>query len=376
MPDREAATRYRANLQGEVDGAALYRALADAETDPRLKDVYGRLAAVEEGHAEFWRKQLDRIGAHAGRLGLGWRTRALAWLAHRFGPQFVLPTVNTLEQRDSGQYDAQAEAVAGGLPADERSHARIVQAIESSTPGGLQGSALARLEGRHRALGGNALRAAVLGANDGLVSNLSLVMGVAGAAVSEKTILLTGLAGLVAGACSMAMGEWLSVNSARELAQKQIEIEEAELEQAPEEEVEEIALIYEAKGLPRPQAEALARQMMANKETALDTLVREELGIDPDDLGGSAWTAAVSSFLLFSVGAVFPVAPFLFLQGGIAVAASLVASGVALALIGAGTSLFTGRAIGFSAMRQLLVGYAAAAITYAIGMLAGVTLAG
>jgi len=376
MPDHEAATRYRANLQGEVDGAALYRALAEAEADPRLKDVYGRLAAVEEGHAEFWRKQLDRIGAHAGRLGLGWRTRTLAWLARRFGPQFVLPTVNTLEQRDSGQYDAQAEAVAGGLPAAERSHARIVQAIEAATPGGLQGSALARLEGRHRALGGNALRAAVLGANDGLVSNLSLVMGVAGAAVSEKTILLTGLAGLVAGACSMAMGEWLSVNSARELAQKQIAIEKAELEQMPEEEIEEIALIYEAKGLPRPQAEALARQMMANKETALDTLVREELGIDPDDLGGSAWTAAISSFLLFSVGAVFPVAPFLFLQGGIAVGASLVASGVALALIGAGTSLFTGRGIGFSALRQLLVGYAAAAITYAIGMLAGVTLGG
>jgi len=376
MADQDAAARYRANLQGEVDGAALYRALADAETDPRLKEVYGRLAAVEEGHAEFWRKQLDRIGARAGRLGLGWRTRALAWLARRFGPQFVLPTVNTLEQRDSGQYDAQAEAVAGGLPAAERSHARVVQAIESSTPGGLQGSALARLEGRHRAMGGNALRAAVLGANDGLVSNLSLVMGVAGAAVAEKTILLTGLAGLVAGACSMAMGEWLSVNSSRELYQKQIEIEKSELEQAPEEEIEEIALIYEAKGLPRPQAEALARQMMANKDTALDTLVREELGIDPDELGGSAWTAAVSSFLLFSVGAIFPVAPFLFLGGRAAVIASLIASGAALAAIGAGTSLFTGRSVGFSAFRQLLIGYAAAAITYAIGMLAGVTLSG
>ena len=374
MPDRKAATRYRANLQGEVDGAALYRALADAETDPRLKDVYGRLAAVEEGHAEFWRKQLDRIGAHAGRLGLGWRTRALAWLARRFGPQFVLPTVNTLEQRDSGQYDAQAEAVAGGLPAAERSHARVVQAIESSTPGGLQGSALARLEGRHRAMGGNALRAAVLGANDGLVSNLSLVMGVAGAAVAEKTILLTGLAGLVSGACSMAMGEWLSVNSSREFYQKQIAIEKSELEYAPEEEIEEIALIYEAKGLPRPQAEALAQQMMANKDTALDTLVREELGIDPDELGGSAWTAGASSFLLFSVGAIFPVAPFLFLGGRTAVVASLVASGVALAAIGAGTSLFTGRSVAFSAFRQLLIGYAAAAITYAIGMLAGVTL--
>ena len=376
MPDREAATRYRANLQGEVDGAALYRALADAETDPRLKDVYGRLAAVEEGHAEFWRKQLDRIGARVGRLQLGWRTRALAWLAHRFGPQFVLATVNTLEQRDSGQYDAQAEAVAGGLPAAERSHARVVQAIESSTPGGLQGSALARLEGRHRAMGGNALRAAVLGANDGLVSNLSLVMGVAGAAVAEKTILLTGLAGLVSGACSMAMGEWLSVNSSREFYQKQIAIEKSELEYAPEEEIEEIALIYEAKGLPRPQAAALAQQMMANKDTALDTLVREELGIDPDELGGSAWTAGASSFLLFSVGAIFPVAPFLFLGGRTAVVASLVASGVALAAIGAGTSLFTGRSVAFSAFRQLLIGYAAAAITYAIGMLAGVTIGG
>ncbi|MBV8492465.1 MAG: VIT1/CCC1 transporter family protein, partial [Alphaproteobacteria bacterium] len=287
--------------------------------------------------------------------------------------QFVLPTVNTLEQLDSGHYDRQPEAVAGGLPGAKRSHARVLAAMAGS--GGLAGGSLARLEGRHR-LGGNALRAAVLGANDGLVSNLSLVMGVAGAAVSEKTILLTGLAGLVAGACSMAMGEWLSVNSARELAQKQIAIEKSELEYAPEEEIEEIALIYEAKGLPRAQAEALAREMMANKDTALDTLVREELGIDPDELGGSAWTAAISSFLLFSVGAVFPVAPFLFLQGRIAVIASLVASGVALALIGAGTSLFTGRGIAFSAFRQLVIGYVAAAITYAIGMLAGVTLGG
>src|SRR5947209_2304713 len=323
MTDHNAAKRYRANLQGEVDSAALYRALADAEPDPRLKDVYGRLAAVEEAHAEFWRKQLDRIDARVGRLQLGWRTRALAWLAHHFGPQFVLATVNTLEQRDSGQYDAQAEAVAGGLPADERSHARIVQAIESSTPGGLQGSALARLEGRHRALGGNALRAAVLGANDGLVSNLSLVMGVAGANAAEKTILLTGLAGLAAGACSMAMGEWLSVTSSRELAQRQIDIEAAELQQSPEEEIEEITLIYEAKGLPRAQAEALAQQMMGNKQTALDTLVREELGLDPQELGGSPWTAALSSFLLFSLGAIFPVLPFLFLSGTTAILVSL-----------------------------------------------------
>jgi vacuolar iron transporter family protein len=376
MPDPDAEPRYRTNLQGEVDSAVLYRALAETETDPRLKEVYSRLAAVEEAHAEFWRKQLDRIGARVARLAPGWRTRALAWLARRFGPQFVLPTIGTLERRDVGQYDLQPEAVEGGLPAAERSHARIVRTIEKKIPGGLTGSELARLEGRHRAMGGNALRAAVLGANDGLVSNLSLVMGVAGAAVAERTILLTGLAGLVAGACSMAMGEWLSVNSSRELYRRQIDIEAAELKQAPEEEIEEITLIYEAKGLARPQAEALARQMMANKETALDTLVREELGIDPEALGGSAWAAAASSFLLFSIGAVFPVAPFFLLTGRFAVFASLAASGIALAAIGAGTSLFTGRSVVFSASRQVLVGYAAATVTYAIGMLAGITLGG
>jgi VIT1/CCC1 family predicted Fe2+/Mn2+ transporter len=201
-------------------------------------------------------------------------------------------------------------------------------------------------------------------------------MGVAGANAAERTILLTGLAGLAAGACSMAMGEWLSVTSSRELAQRQIDIEAAELQQSPEEEIEEITLIYEAKGLPRAQAEALARQMMSNKQTALDTLVREELGLDPQELGGSAWTAAISSFLLFSVGAICPVLPFLFLGGASAILTSLAAGGVALAAIGAGTSLFTGRGLAFSAMRQLLTGYAAAGLTYAIGLVAGVSLGG
>src|SRR6516225_1739190 len=201
MSESEPAARYRANLQGEVDSASLYRALAEAEADPHLSEVYRRLAAVEEAHAEYWLKQLGRVGARVGRLRSGWRTRALAWLARRFGPQFVLPTISRLEQKDSTQYDKQPEAVAGGLPSAERSHNRIVQAVVDSIPGGLSGGALARIEGRHR-LGGNALRAAVLGANDGLVSNLSLVMGVSGAALDTHAVLITGLAGLLAGACA------------------------------------------------------------------------------------------------------------------------------------------------------------------------------
>jgi VIT1/CCC1 family predicted Fe2+/Mn2+ transporter len=373
MTDNPAIARYRANLQGEIDSAGLYHALAEAEPDPHLAEVYRRLAAVEQAHAEFWRQQLVKTGTSTPPPQLGWRTRALTWLARRFGAQFVLPTVSSLEQRDSAQYDRQPEAVASGLPLAERSHKRIVQRIVASIPGGLSGGALATLEGRHRR-GGNALRAAVLGANDGLVSNLSLVMGAAGAVNSGPTILAVGLAGLVAGACSMAIGEWLSVTSAREMNQQQIDVEADELKRAPEEEKQELMLIYQAKGLDEAQARALAERLMGNKDTALDTLVREELGIDPDELGGSAWTAAAASFALFAVGAIFPVAPFFVLHGNPALLASLSLSGIALALIGAGTSLFTGRNALLTSLRSLLVGFAAAAITYGVGRLVGVTL--
>jgi vacuolar iron transporter family protein len=375
MVDQASAARYRANLQGEVDSAALYRAMAAAEKDARLAEVYRRLAAVEEAHAEFWTKELDRVGAKATPRRPDWRTRSLIWLAHRFGPGFVLPTISTLEQRDVGHYDSQPEAVAGGLPAAERSHERVVEAMTAAMPRGATGSTLARLEGRHHA-GGNALRAAVLGANDGLVSNLSLVMGVAGAAVAGRTILLTGLAGLVAGACSMAMGEWLSVTSSRELAQQQIAVEADELRERPDEEKEEMVLIYQAKGLDEATARTLAERLMADKQSALDTLTREELGINPEELGGSPWAAGSASFGLFSAGAIFPVAPFFFLGGVPALLMSLSASGVALVLIGAGTSLFTGRSVLLSSARQLLIGFAAAGVTYGIGRLVGVTIGG
>jgi VIT1/CCC1 family predicted Fe2+/Mn2+ transporter len=373
MTDTDDTRRLRSNLQGEVDGVALYQALAGAEPDPNLAEVYRRLAAIEGAHAEFWRRKLGGAGVSGLRLRPTFRTRALGWLARRFGPAFVLPTIAAAEVRDSSAYDAQSDAVARGLPADERSHARVIEAA-ASTGHGMPGPALAALEGRHRGTGGNALRAAVLGANDGLVSNLSLVMGVAGAVSAQHTILLTGIAGLVAGSCSMAMGEWLSVNSSRELYQRQIATEAAELEQSPEEEKEELVLIYQAKGVGESQARALAEQLLANKDTALDTLARQELGIDPDALGGSPWAAGAASFLLFATGAIFPVAPYLVLSGGAALAASLALSGVVLAAIGAGTSLFTGRSVAFSAGRQLAVGYIAAAVTFGIGRLVGVTL--
>jgi vacuolar iron transporter family protein len=370
MTKPDSLPRYRANLQGEVDGAAIYSALAESEADPKLAEVFRRLAAVEQAHGDFWRKRIEAAGGRFAPVP-SVRARVMAWLARRFGPAFVLPTLAAAETRDSAAYDSQPEARAAGLPSDERTHAQVMRAIAGG--GGLAGPTLAILEGRHRG-GGNTLRAAVLGANDGLVSNLSLVMGVAGAAAAQSTIVLTGLAGLVAGACSMAMGEWLSVTSSRELYQSQIATEAAELREVPEEEKEELVLIYQAKGIEEAQARALADRLLGDKRSALDTLAREELGIDPDELGGSAWQAAAWSFFLFATGAVVPLVPFLLLSGRPALMASLSASGLALALIGAGTSLFTGRGGLFSAIRQLAIGLAAAAVTYGAGAVVGVAL--
>lgn len=366
--------RYRENLQGEVDSAALYRALADLEKAPRLGEVYSRLGSVEEAHAEFWRKKLENAGERVPALRAGWRTRVLIALARRFGPGLVLPTARTLEEMDQKKYDQQPEARGEGMPAAERSHARLLDALAGSR--GISGAAISKLEGRHRSAGGNALRAAVLGLNDGLVSNLSLVMGAAGAAFSERAVLLTGVAGLLAGSLSMAMGEWLSVQSARELYEKQIATEAAELRSVPREELEELVLIYQTKGLSEEQARSVAERVMSDPEQALDTLAREELGIDPDKLGGSAWGAAVTSLLLFCAGAIVPVAPFMALHGHRAVIGAVMCSAVALFATGGAITLFTGRNAVASGLRQLLIGMAAAAVTFGVGRLLGVSLGG
>ena len=376
MSRNPEATRYLENWQDEIESAFLYHALAKAETQPALAQVYQRLAATEESHAQFWQEKLLQTGYPLPRPHIGWRTRMLALLAKQFGPQFVLPTINAMEQVDSHSYDAQPDAHNSPLPVEERSHARLLEAIAGSSGKGMEGGTLAQIEGRHRTAGGNSLRAAVLGASDGLLSNLSLVMGVAGAELSGKSILLTGIAGLLAGSCSMALGEWLSVQSSRELYDRQIQIERREVEEVPEEEEEELALIYEAKGLPEAQARTLAARMMQNQATALDTLSREELGINPDELGGSAWTAGITSFFLFAIGAIVPVAPFFTLSGVVAVWVSLLLSGLALFGIGAGVTLLTGRSVWYSGFRQVIFGFAAAGITFGVGRLIGVSIGG
>lgn len=370
VPDADVA-RWRRNVQDERDSAALYRRLAAAEEDEALASVYRRLADAEDRHAAFWAERIRAAGGAVPAARVGWRSRLLGWLAARFGPGFVVPTIDAMEQADAGSYDDQPEAAGTPMPGEERSHARLLQAIGADARAGLQGPALARLEGRHRAASGNSLRAAVLGANDGLVSNFSLVMGVAGAQLANRQILITGLAGLAAGAGSMAMGEWISVTNARELFGRQIAIEREELEAVPGEEREELALIYQAKGLPPEQAGELADRLISQPAQALDTLAREELGIDPQELGGSATVAAATSFVLFAVGAVFPIVPFIVLSGTAAVVASVVLATAGLFAIGALITLLTGRAVLFSGGRQVLIGLAAAGLTYGIGALIG-----
>jgi vacuolar iron transporter family protein len=361
------------NLIDETNGAALYDSLAAAEKDSRLAEVYRRLANVERKHADRWRQKLEAAGEKIPSLNVSWRTKTLGLIARRFGVGVVLPSVQSLEQADSSKYAKQTDAK--DFHGDEKSHARVISMM-TSMRGGFAGSEVAKLEGRHRTAGGNALRAAVLGANDGLVSNLSLVMGVAGAAMSEKAILFTGLAGLLAGAGSMALGEWLSVQSSRELYTRQIEMEQEELETMPQEEEEELALIYQSRGLDEEIARKCAAGVMSNKETALDAMTREELGIDPSTLGGSAWQAAITSFFLFAFGAIVPVSPFFFAEGQTAVLLSVVFSTLALVIIGAAITLFTGRSVLFSAGRQVLFGLGAAALVYAVGRLIGVSITG
>lgn len=370
-PAKSDIDRYRENYLAEQEGVYLYHMLAESESDAHLAELFRRIADIEQRHANMWKGYLNDAGEPLPTYTPNWRIRTLGWIAKHLGTGAVISTVTSMESNAVHDYDTQPEAVATGLPADERSHARLFGYLRSSVRGGIAGPLLAQFEGRHRSAGGNQLRAAVLGASDGLTSNLSLVMGVAGATLAGHAVLLSGLAGLLAGALSMSIGEWLSVQSARELNIHQIAIESQELKSAPEEEQEELALIYQSKGIDEKTANELARNLMQQSNTALDTLAREELGIDPKELGGSAWGAAITSFFLFAIGAIIPVISFIFTSGLTAVIISLILSTCGFFAIGAGVSLTTGTPLWKSGGQQVLLGLVAAGITFGLGKLAG-----
>ena len=336
----------------EQRSAYLYRACAEAESGTVRAELFHRLAGEALAQAAIWRAQLTARGHPPPAPYLpDSRTQLVARLVKMLGPRRMKAVLAAMKVRGMAVY--------GTSLGIETGHTM-------PTKGGI--------EYRHRNLGGGGnLRAAVFGVNDGLVSNASLILGVAGASNDPHLVLVSGVAGLAAGAFAMAAGEYVSVRSQRELFEYQISLERDELKQYPEAEAQELALIYAAKGLPQREATKLAKQIVADPEHALDTLAREELGLNPGDLG-SPVGAAASSFLAFATGAALPLSPFLFATGDRALLAGVAVTGVALFAIGATLSLFTGRSALGSGARMLALGALAGGITFGIGRLFGVAL--
>ena len=362
--------RYRQNYLIEMDGIALYRSMAAAEKDKSRADIFEKLAQNEERHAQRWAHLIQSAGASTPNYRPSLRVSALGWVARRFGTRRVLPIISSMEARDEAGYMHQPEAA--GLPAEERAHSRTLWAMAGGSAGP---AAIVGTERWHIMSRGGSLRAAVFGVNDGLVSNFSLVMGFAGAEARPEYILLAGVAGLLAGSFSMAAGEYVSMRAQRELFEQQIAMERQELEMSPKEEEEELSLIYQAKGIPEREAALLARRIVQNPKTAIDTLAREELGLDPTELG-SPWTAAISSFCAFLIGAFVPMLPYILTAGSTALILSAVLSCLALFGVGALLSIFTARGPIFTGMRMLGIGLLAAGITYMVGRLLEVSIAG
>lgn len=399
------------NLKLEQDAVILYDALAAIEKDEKRAAAFRHIASNERRHAAIWADQLRGLGATVPPTGRPRaRIRFIIVLARLFGTRAVSDLVKAVEGDEEAAYGAQeVDPAVEAIAADEREHAEIWKRLDDEAktaktaktakgrekggrgspaqlvgagghpgiePGApLAADSIARGERWHRSGRSGTLRATIFGVSDGLTSNLSLVMGVAGASGQSGFILLAGIAGLLGGAFSMATGEYISMQSQRELFERQIALEQAELEAMPEEEQKELAALYMAKGFTRDEADTIAARMFEDPNTALDSLVREELGLDPDELG-SPLGAASGSFLAFGLGALVPVLPYLFGSGTTAFVLSLVLSLGALFLVGAGVSLLTGRSLLFSGFRQMGLGAAAAAVTFVVGRIIGVGVAG
>lgn len=361
-------------IQTEVDVAYLYEKLAINESDPTNALVFRRMSEIEKGHAlAFYSKQSADKPVVLPQPSF--RAKVLNRIGKIFGYNYVLGVLMDQEKSLSRSTITIKTKNRSAITGGETNHVRILQSLLDKGVN-VTGHHVAKFENRHRSVGGNALRAAVLGGNDGLVSNFSLVMGIAGATAGENGVLLAGIAGLLAGALSMALGEWISVKSSQELYENQMQLEMEELNTNPDGEKKELALLYMIKGIPEEQAMQMAESLMGNKEKAYEVLVREELGINVEDLKGSAIEAAMYSFLLFALGAIIPVIPFFFASGFRAIIFSTLLSGSGLFLIGTVITLFTGRNIWYSGFRQVLFGLLAAAVTYAIGHAIGVSFTG
>lgn len=334
----------------EKQSAFLYRILSRRESSKELKTLFSRLADAADAQAVYWQK----IAAGKGvilpsQFEPSMRARIVAHMIRRLGPRRMLPVLAAMKVRGLSVYTQGA-------------------------PTGHGSPVVGQTEFRHRRMSGSGgFRAAVFGVNDGLVSNASLILGVSGASLDNQVILLTGIAGLLAGAASMAAGEYVSMQSQREMFEYQIGLEAQELKTYPEEEAEELALIYEARGIAAADAKNLADTLISDPERALDTLAREELGLNPQDLG-SGWLAATASFVAFAIGAAIPLLPFLWRHAAHSLEWTIAMTLLALFGTGATASLFTGKSTWLSGLRMVSIGVFAAGATYLVGRLFGTAL--
>ena len=359
------------NVQTEIDACYLYSKLAENEPDEAVANIFRRMSEIEKGHAEAFAKKVNIPTENL--IKASWRAKTLNLIGKIISYDYVLGAMMDTEKSLSNAILKAKEKNNMELTGAETNHVKILWSIVENDKN-ISGAQHAKFENKHRSVGGNAIRAAVLGGNDGLLSVFSLVMGVAGATGGNQSVLLAGIAGLLAGAMSMALGEWISVKSSQELYENQMAIEMEELVTNPEGEEKELALIYMAKGIPEAQANTMASDIMKDKTHAHEVLVKEELGINPEELKGSAFEAAFYSFLMFTIGGLIPVLPFIFATGFHAIVLSIIASTLGLFLIGAAITLFTGKGLWYSGFRQIIFGLLAAGITFGVGKLIGVAI--
>jgi len=345
-----ASSNYQSWL-AEKQSAKLYDALAVKENNPQYSKLFHELSIAALEQAGIWEEKMKLAGeAIPSEVPFGVRLRIVLFLINRLGAAPIRTVLAASKIRGVSVYTK----VLPSHPFPQSVH---------------------EVGRRHSGVGfGGNFRAAVFGINDGMVSNAALIFGMAGAsALDPRMVILAGLAGLLAGAFSMAAGEFLSVRSQKELFEYQIGLEAEELKLYPEEEAAELALIYEARGMDKSEADALAKKLIADPKIALDTLAREELGLNPKELG-SEYQVAIASFASFALGAAIPLIPFFFMSGTASFIASIAATLTALLIIGGFLSLFTGKSAILSALRMLVIGASAMGLTYLVGKLFGVSI--
>ena len=362
MPPHHETAEWVEHWKDEADAAFLYRVLAEAEPDTAKQDLYRRLAAVEDRHTEMWQKLLADAGVACGATRPSSRARLLAWTARRFGPALLTNLLLKEEGREVRGYLSLYRDTAPGAAKDTALTLAKESAEHAETLGGLAGKSG---EPWHQMESGGLLRNLVYGFNDGLTANFGLVAGVIGAAVTPHVVLVSGVAGMVADALSMGSSGYLAAQSEREVYEHEISMEADEIRLMPEVEAEELALVYEAKGVPKDEARRRAAEMMKDPERALAEKVREELKIGAQHSTPlrEGWITGTAT----AVGAFIPVAPFLVLHGAPAVWTAFAIAMLSHFAVGAARSVFTGRGIFRSGIDMFVVGLGVAAVGYVVG---------